>query len=316
MLLSLTTFLFILTTTTSTLPIISTAKMIPFVASDSLRLLRSYKLTPLLSLHILQGSVVDFGTTTTTTPTPKAAIVNAANEGCLGGGGVDGAISEAGGEALYRDRLALPIITQLEGGRGGGGVRCPTGRAVVTGPNQYGKLQTPYVIHAVGPNYWDFVVVNKPTKTTTTTTTTCSSSSDTANENTESKESKDDDDDSQQQQQQQQQQLLAKANALLQSAYQSSLDLANQHELTDVAFALLSAGIFRGPHMTLHDILFQSVSGIQAWAVEQEKKKKKKDAPLLYLRNIYMCGFSAKETQALEDVCSYLIDGSEGAASS
>ena len=35
-------------------------------------------------------------------------------------------------------------------------VRCPTGHAVVTGPNDYHKLHVPYVIHAVGPNYWDF----------------------------------------------------------------------------------------------------------------------------------------------------------------
>ena len=37
------------------------------------------------------------------------------------------------------------------------GVRCLAGDAVRTGPNQYGELLTPYVIHAVGPNYNDFV---------------------------------------------------------------------------------------------------------------------------------------------------------------
>ena len=33
------------------------------------------------------------------------------------------------------------------------GIRCPTGSAVITGPNSYGKLHTPYVIHAVGPDF-------------------------------------------------------------------------------------------------------------------------------------------------------------------
>lgn len=33
------------------------------------------------------------------------------------------------------------------------GVRCRTGEAVMTGPNEYGSLNVRYVIHAVGPNY-------------------------------------------------------------------------------------------------------------------------------------------------------------------
>lgn len=74
-----------------------------------------------------------------------SAIVNAANEGCLGGGGVDGTISAAGGTNLQRDREALPEVSP--------GVRCPTGEAVLTGPNCYDKLRVSHVIHAVGPNY-------------------------------------------------------------------------------------------------------------------------------------------------------------------
>ena len=101
------------------------------------------------NLIISQGSVLDFNYTPNQS---KSAIVNAANEGCLGGGGVDGAISNAGGEELYNDRFNLPQVEP--------GVRCLTGNAVITGPSQsqsnYGKLHVPYVIHAVGPNYLNY----------------------------------------------------------------------------------------------------------------------------------------------------------------
>jgi O-acetyl-ADP-ribose deacetylase (regulator of RNase III) len=35
-------------------------------------------------------------------------------------------------------------------------IRCRTGSAVATGPGEYGRLGVRYVIHAVGPNFWDF----------------------------------------------------------------------------------------------------------------------------------------------------------------
>ena len=66
------------------------------------------------------------------------AIVNAANSGLLGGGGVDGAIHGAGGPAIMD---ACRAIRDAQGG-------CPTGEAVIT---TGGLLPAPYVIHAVGP---------------------------------------------------------------------------------------------------------------------------------------------------------------------
>jgi O-acetyl-ADP-ribose deacetylase (regulator of RNase III) len=68
------------------------------------------------------------------------AIVNAANERMLGGGGVDGAIHRAAGHELYEACLAVPEMRP--------GVRCPTGEARIT-PGF--RLPARYVIHTVGP---------------------------------------------------------------------------------------------------------------------------------------------------------------------
>jgi O-acetyl-ADP-ribose deacetylase (regulator of RNase III) len=71
------------------------------------------------------------------------AIVNAANERMLGGGGVDGAIHRAAGPQLYQACLKVPEVTP--------GVRCPTGEARIT-PGF--ELPARFVIHTVGP-VWD-----------------------------------------------------------------------------------------------------------------------------------------------------------------
>ncbi|MFZ1866211.1 MAG: O-acetyl-ADP-ribose deacetylase [Polyangiales bacterium] len=70
------------------------------------------------------------------------AIVNAANQKLLGGGGVDGAIHRAAGPALLE---ACRKISEVRPG-----VRCPTGEARIT-PG-FG-LCARHVIHTVGPVY-------------------------------------------------------------------------------------------------------------------------------------------------------------------
>jgi O-acetyl-ADP-ribose deacetylase len=80
-----------------------------------------------VTLALIQGNIVEV---------QVDAIVNAANSGLRGGGGVDGAIHRAGGPSIMEE------CRQIGG--------CSTGSAVMT---TGGKLPAKYVFHAVGPIY-------------------------------------------------------------------------------------------------------------------------------------------------------------------
>jgi O-acetyl-ADP-ribose deacetylase (regulator of RNase III) len=80
-------------------------------------------------LAIIQGDITEQATD---------AIVNAANSGLMGGGGVDGAIHRVGGSAILEE------CKQIVAKQG----RLPTGQAVIT---TSGKLTAKHVIHTVGP---------------------------------------------------------------------------------------------------------------------------------------------------------------------
>lgn len=78
------------------------------------------------------------------------AIVNAANQTLLGGGGVDGAIHRGAGSELLDACRALPAIEP--------GVRCPTGESRITSGF---ALPAKHVIHTVGP-VWCGGIENEP----------------------------------------------------------------------------------------------------------------------------------------------------------
>ena len=82
-------------------------------------------------LELVQGDITQQATD---------AIVNAANSGLRGGGGVDGAIHRGGGPSIMQETRA-----KYPNG-------CATGDAVITGA---GNLPAKHVVHAVGPVYRD-----------------------------------------------------------------------------------------------------------------------------------------------------------------
>lgn len=79
--------------------------------------------------EVIQGDITKMATD---------AIVNAANTSLMGGGGVDGAIHRAGGNAILAE---CREIVARQGG-------CATGEAVIT---TAGNLPAKKVIHTVGP---------------------------------------------------------------------------------------------------------------------------------------------------------------------
>ena len=82
-------------------------------------------------LELVRSDIIDQATD---------AIVNAANRGLAGNGGVDGAIHRAGGPQI------IEKCCRIWG--------CPTGQARIT---TGGDLKARYVVHAVGPVYNDGV---------------------------------------------------------------------------------------------------------------------------------------------------------------
>lgn len=86
-----------------------------------------------VKLSVIVGDITQLG---------MDAIVNAANEWMLGGGGVDGAIHAAAGPELLNACRRVPEVRP--------GIRCPIGEARITPAF---RLPSKYIIHTVGPRW-------------------------------------------------------------------------------------------------------------------------------------------------------------------
>lgn len=96
-----------------------------------------FELSPSSVLKLQKGDITVWSVDGSTD-----AIVNAANELMLGGGGVDGAIHRAAGPELREACRDVPMVRP--------GVRCPTGEARITPAF---RLPVSRIIHTVGPIY-------------------------------------------------------------------------------------------------------------------------------------------------------------------
>jgi O-acetyl-ADP-ribose deacetylase len=83
------------------------------------------------TLELIKGDITDV---------EADAIVNAANQTLLGGGGVDGAIHLKGGPKILEECQRIRATVWPDG--------LPTGKAVITSG---GNLKAKFVIHTVGP---------------------------------------------------------------------------------------------------------------------------------------------------------------------
>ena len=209
-------------------------------------------------LHLVSGNVINFRS-------DNGAIVNAANEPCLGGGGIDGQIHQAvnkkiniKGFSSFSNFIENKIKKE-------NGIRCPTGDAkLLTHPENknFGSLGVKHIINAVGP---DFMIIRY------------------LSDKIYYKKS------------------LEQFKNLLSKTYYNSLEKAEEKKIINIAFSLISGGVYRGKYRDGQDIISikeaieLGIIGIKKWLSDNNKSS---------IKNIIIYGWigNEKEVEALNSI--------------
>jgi O-acetyl-ADP-ribose deacetylase (regulator of RNase III) len=223
------------------------------------------------NIFLCYGSVVDFGIQgdnykTNRKDLLKYAIVNAANEQCLGGTGVDEAIENAadkGIDVFSQKRKLLPIKVDNDGNKKIAKrtkklpLLCPEGEAQLISINKnvpngskkldhFNDIRTGNIIQAVGPLYPD---ISKVTHN---------------------------------------------HHLNLNKAYANSIKHFKNSKIEYIGFSLISSGIFAG-NMKLKSIFNISLSGLIDEILDSKDKKYNN-------KNIYLVAYTSEEFKDFEEV--------------
>ena len=234
------------------------------------KILKTFKIGA-TTLHLVSGNVINFRS-------DNGAIVNAANEPCLGGGGIDGQIHHAvdkkkniKGYTSFSNFIEKQIPLK-------NGIRCPTGDAkLLTHPENknFGSLGVKHIINAVGPDFSILGILNNEIYY-----------NDIYKiiyfENP----------------------LKQKKN-LLSETYYNSLKKVEEKKIINIAFSLISGGVYRGKYIrkykygqdiiSIKEVIELGIIGIKKWLSDNNKSS---------IKNIFIYGWigNEKEVEALNSI--------------
>jgi O-acetyl-ADP-ribose deacetylase (regulator of RNase III) len=212
------------------------------------------------------------------------AVVNAANEECIRGSGIDAAINDLGGKDFVAAREALPVIDAYTN------MRCRVGSAVAT--RGMGQLQVQIVVHAVAPRYSE-----KPDVTAVMNEKGYTEEAMARSGWTPAQKAQLEDKIRPEIERQFQDDCKSK-NYLLRSAYMSSLGICRQNRVTHVRFCLLAAGVFRGSQSLLV-IVETAIKAITDWIAQNADTS---------LQDISLSAYTDEEAAALVTEARYWME--------
>jgi O-acetyl-ADP-ribose deacetylase (regulator of RNase III) len=211
--------------------------------------------------------VVVKGSVTSFDSKDDGAIVNATNGLCLGGGGVDGAVNRLGGPNMRQDRFALPVLEELRPA-----ASPTTGKG--TASQKHIRCKTGHAV-VTGPKEYGSLKVPYVVHAV-------------GPNYRDYRETE-------------------QFDKLLQSAYRNSLECCKTEGIRQVAFSLISSGLYRG-NRSLRDVIKLGIVAIRDWSTESED--------FGALENIFLYAYRRDEYGALIAMCREEFEEFEAAGDS